>query len=264
MPEYLNYVLSLREVKIYFQVRSFLLHNLTRTRHLMTFSNPSEPIIRSKQEELDFQDRKGLLRIRLEIGDKTLISAFYTRIDQVFIVWGCIAAVIFTTAQFVPISWVIQAGFWSVLTVFGTVVMVVLTHFWVKVERLRWILYFWVILMLTGVVLTDLSIFLGWGNILLNLCPMWLGLSSFGYFCTGIGMRSRAFILAGLIHLLGIAVLPCVGGWQFLWTGLVMALSLLMFAGVQWDMRPPIEYKMLTLEQRRFNKAQYQLRQIPL
>jgi hypothetical protein len=230
----------------------------------MSFFNPSEPIIRTKQESLDFQDRQGLLRIHLELGDKTLISTFYTRIDQVFILWGFISAVIFVSAQFVPISWVIQAGFWSVLTLFGTVAMVVLTHLWVKVERLRWVLYCWVILMLTGVVLTDLSIFLSWGLILMNLCPMWLGLSAFGYFCTGIGMRSRAFILAGLIHLLGIAVLPYVCSLQFLGTGLVMALSLLMFAGVQWDMRPPIEYNMLTLEQRQFNKAQYQLRQLPL
>ncbi|HAA28779.1 MAG TPA: hypothetical protein DCE56_15185 [Cyanobacteria bacterium UBA8553] len=230
----------------------------------MSFFNPSEPIIRSKQESLDFQDRQGLLRIHLELGNKTLISAFYTRIDQVFILWGFISAIIFVSAQFVPISWVIQAGFWSVLTLFGTVAMVVLTHFWVQVERLRWVLYCWVILMVTGVVLTDLSIFLSWGQVLVNLCPMWLGLSAFGYFCTGIGMRSRAFILAGLIHLLGIVLLPCVCSWQFLGTGLVMAVSLLMFAGVQWDMRPPIEYDMLSLEQRQFNKAQYQLRQLPL
>jgi uncharacterized membrane protein YoaK (UPF0700 family) len=93
---------------------------------------------------------------------------------------------------------------------------------------------------------------------------MWLGLSALGYFCTGLGMRSRAFTLAGLIHLLGIAVLPYLGGWQFLSTGIVMAVSLLMFAGVQWDMRPPIEYNLLTREQRKFNEEQYQLRQVPL
>jgi hypothetical protein len=43
-----------------------------------------------------------------------------------------------------------------------------------------------------------------------------------------------------------------------------MAASLLMFAGVQWDMRPPIEYNFLTLEQQRFNQEQYQLRQARL
>jgi hypothetical protein len=189
---------------------------------------------------------------------------FYTRIDQVFILWGLISAAIFITAQFAPISWVIQAGLWSALTLIGTMGMVVLTHFWVKVERLRWVLYFWVILMLTGVVLTDLSIFLSWGPILMRLCPMWMGLSALGYFGTGVGMRSRAFTLASIVHLLGIAVLPYLGGWQFLSTGIVMAASLLMFAGVQWDMRPPIEYNLLTREQKQFNEKQYQLRQVPL
>jgi hypothetical protein len=230
----------------------------------MTFFNPTEPILRSKQEELDYQDRQGLLRLRLKIGGKTLISAFYTRIDQVFILWGLISAVIFITAQFVPISWVIQAGVWTALTLIGTFTMVLLTHFWVKVERLQWVLYCWVSLMLGGVVLTDLSIFLSWGEILMRLCPLWLGLSAFGYFCTGVGMRSRAFILAGIVHLLGIAVLPYVGSLQFFSTGIMMALSLLMFAEVQWDMRPPIQYNLLTLEQQKFNKEQYQLRQLSL
>jgi hypothetical protein len=230
----------------------------------MTFFNPTEPIIRSKQEHLDFQDRQGLLRFHIAIGDKTLISAFYTRIDQVFVVWGLICATIFLTAQFSPISWLIQAGFWSVLTLIGTVSMVVLTHFWVKVERLKWLLYCWVMLMVTGVVVTDLSIFLGWGDVLMNLCPMWLGLSAMGYFCTGIGMRSRAFILAGIVHLLSIILLPYVGGLQFITTGLVMAANLLMFAEVQWDMRPPISYNLLTREQKCFNEEQYKLRQATL
>lgn len=230
----------------------------------MSFFNPTEPIIRSKQEALDFQDRQGLLRLHLKIADKTLISAFYTRIDQVFVLWTLVCLTIFVTAQFAPISWVIQAGFWSALTFIGTAGMIVLTHFWVKVERLRWVLYSWVILMLTGVALTDLSIFLSWGEILMRLCPMWLALSALGYFCTGIGMRSRAFTLAGIVHLLSILVLPYVGGWQFLTTGLVMATNLAVFAEVQWDMRPPIEYNLLTLEQKQFNKEQYQLRRVPV
>lgn len=227
----------------------------------MSFFNPTEPILRSKQEELDFQDRQGLLRLQLKIANKTLISTFYTRIDQVFVLWGLICTMIFFTAQFVPISWVIQAKLWSTLTLIGTVGMVGLTHFWVKVERLRWVLYCWVVLMLTGVVLTDLSIFLSWGEILIRLCPMWLGLSAIGYICTGIGMRSRAFTLASSVHLLGIILLPHVGSWQFLTTGLVMAASLLLFAEVQWDMRPPINYNLLTREQQQFNKEQYRIRQ---
>jgi hypothetical protein len=77
-------------------------------------------------------------------------------------------------------------------------------------------------------------------------------------------MRSRAFILAGLLHLLGITILPYVGSLQFLATGIVMAVSLLLFAEVQWDMRPPIKYSLLTPDQRQFNQKQYQLRQLPL
>lgn len=230
----------------------------------MSFFNSAEPILRSKQEELDFQDRQGLLCFNLKIGDKTLISAFYTRIDQVFILWGLITAQIFITAQFAPISWVIQAGLWTVLSLIGMVGMIVLTHFWVKVERLMWLLYCWAILMLIGVAITDFGIFFGCGQLLMCLCPIWLGLIGFGYFCTGIGMRSRAFSIASLIHFLGIVFLPFVGGWQFLTTGLVMTINLLVFAGVQWDMRPPINYNLLTPEQRRFNEEQFQLRQASL
>ncbi|EDX73850.1 hypothetical protein MC7420_5730 [Coleofasciculus chthonoplastes PCC 7420] len=230
----------------------------------MNFFNPTEPIIRTKQHALDYQDRQGLLRLHWQLGRKTLLSAFYTRIDQVFLFWGIICAMIFITAQFLPISWKLQAGLWSGLTLIGIAAMVVLTNFWVKVERLNWLLYFWGVLMIGGVIITDLSIFLGWGNVLIRLCHLWLGLCAVGYIGTGVGMRSRAFTLAGIIHLLGIALLNYVGGWQFLTTGIVMTASLLMFAETQWDMRPPIEYKLLTLEQRQFNQQQHQLRQLSL
>ncbi len=228
----------------------------------MSLFNPTAPILRRKQEALDYQDRQGLLRIQLQIKNKTLFSGIYTRIDQVFVIWGLISAAIFMTAQFTPISWMTQAIFWSVLTAIGTVAMVILTHFWVAVERLRWVLYCWVILMLTGLAITDLGIFLGWGQVLINLSHLWLGLSAIGYFCTGLGMRSRAFIVSGMIHLLGIAILPYVGGWQFLTTGLLMVANLFIFAETQWDMRPPIEnYGLLTAQQKQFNRKQYKLRQ---
>ena len=228
----------------------------------MTIFNPGEPIVRRKQEALDFQDRRGLWKLKLEFGDKTLFSSFYTRIDQVFVVWGLISSVIFLTAQFAPIDWLTQAIFWSILTAIGTVGMVYLTYFWVRVERLRWVLYAWIILMLGGLIVTDLGIFCGLGNVLMHLCDLWLGLSAIGYFCTGWGLRSRAFILSGLIHILGILVLPYCVGWQFLATGIIMAANLLMFAETQWDMRPPIDnYDLLNDEQKQFNREQYSLRQ---
>ncbi len=228
----------------------------------MHLFNSAEPIIRPKQHALDFQDRQGLLKLKLQISNKTLFNNIYTRIDQVFVVWGLITAVIFFTAQFAPIDWITQATFWSVLTGVGTIGMTVLTHFWVKVERLRWVLYSWIVLMLGGVAITDLGIYYGSGTILMHLCHLWLGLSAVGYFCTGIGLRSRAFIIAGWFHIAGIAILPLFIGWQFLVTGLMMTANLLMFAETQWDMRPPIDnYSVLTEEQKEFNREQYFVRQ---
>ncbi|MEM8830476.1 MAG: hypothetical protein AAGE96_14120 [Cyanobacteria bacterium P01_G01_bin.19] len=228
----------------------------------MVLFSSKEPIIRRKQHALDFQDRQGLMRFKLKISNKTLFNSIYTRIDQVFVYWGLITAIIFFTAQFAPIDWITQAIFWSILTAIGTGSMTVLTHFWVKVERLRWVLYFWILLMLGGVVITDLAIFRGWGSVLMNLCPLWLGLIAAGYFGTGWGLRSRAFIIAGLFHVLGIVILPLCVGWQFSATGLIMTANLLMFAETQWDMRPPIDnYSVLTEEQKAFNREQYLVRQ---
>jgi hypothetical protein len=227
----------------------------------MAFFNPNEPLLRCKQEALDVQDLQGLLRIHCQIGSTQLFSALYSRIDQVFLLWGLISAAIFVTAQFLPISWSTQAILWSALTLIGSFGMTALAWFWVRVERLCWVIYAWVSLMLMGLLLTDLGIFLGWGFVLLNLCPLWLGLSAIGYFCTGLGLRSRTFILAGLFHLVGITLLPYSGGWQFVTTGIIMAGTLFFLAEVQWDMRPPLETAMLTVEQKQFNQEQYRLRQ---
>ncbi|MDY6781579.1 MAG: hypothetical protein SW833_03330 [Cyanobacteriota bacterium] len=231
----------------------------------MKFFHPTEPIFRRKQEALDVQDLKGLLQLHLQIQEKKLVSLLYTRIDQVFVLWGLICAAIFFTAQFAPISWTAQAIFWSVLSVAGCIGMSVLTNFWVKIEHLRWVLYGWVALMLIGVVVTDLGIFLGWGWVLMNLCNLWLVLSALGYIFTGIGMRSRAFILAAIVHIAAIFLLPYVAGYQFLATGIAMTATLLIFAETQWDMRPPLEENdRLTAKQQQFNKEQYKLRQASL
>ncbi len=226
----------------------------------MSFFNVDEPLIRGKQEALDIQDLQGLLRIHWRIGSVKLFSALYTRIDQIFVVWGWITGVIFVTAQFLPLSWHLQAVVWSVLTLAGVLTMSTLAWFWVRVEQLCWVVYVWAALMLIGLGVTDGGIFLGWGQVLSHLCPLWLGLSAIGYFCTGWGLRSRTFLLAGLIHLLGIVVLPYSGSWPFVTTGVVIAGTLLFLAEVQWDMRPPSATAILTAEQQQFNFAQYQRR----
>jgi len=201
----------------------------------MTFFNPNVPLLCQKPGALDFPDVPGLWRFHWQIGNFTLFSRFYTRLDQACIVWGLISTVIFAIAQFFPISWVTQAIWWSVLSVIGTVAMIALTPSWLRVEGLGWILDSWIFLMLLGVVITDLGIFLNWGTVLMYLCPLWLGLVAIGYVCTGVGMRSRTLILMGLVHLLSIGILPYVGSWQFLTTGIIMGGSVLLLAEFQWD-----------------------------
>jgi hypothetical protein len=227
----------------------------------MPLFKDAEPLLRRKQEALDIQDRVGLWKLDWQIGSITLISATYTRVDQAFLLWGSIAILIFTIAQFFPVSWNLQALIWSSLTLLGSVGTIVLTYFWAEVEQLCWIVYAWVGLMLTGMILTDLSIWGGWGTVLLQLCPLWLGICAAGYLITAWGLRSRALLLTGIAHLLGIALLPYVGGWQFLATAAIIGGSLLLLAESQWDMRPPIASPKLTEAQREFNRRQHQLRQ---
>lgn len=228
----------------------------------MSAFNFSSPLLRDKQAALDFQDLQGIVSLEWKIRNKILFSGSYTRIDQIFVIWGVLAATIFTTAQFLPISWTTQAIWWTALSLIGIVSMVAFTWFWVSVERLRWVVGCWVLLVLAGLGLTDLGIFLGWGEVLMHLCPLWLGLSAVGYFYTGLGLGSRTLTLTGLVHLVMIALLPYLSGWQFLATGIVMGFSLLILAQLQWDMRSPIAYDLLTPQQQEFNRQQQQLRSI--
>lgn len=202
---------------------------------MTSFFNPNAPMLCRKQSLFDLPDMPGLWRCHWQIGSLTLLSTFYTRLDQACIAWGVISLIIFGTAQFFPISWLTQAVWWSALSLMGTVGMMILTPSWLRVEGLGWILNSWIILMLLGLLITDLGIFLGWGSVLMQLCPLWLGLVAIGYFCTGIGMRSRTLIIIGLVHLLSIVLVPYVGSWQFLTTGMVMGGSVLILAEFQWD-----------------------------
>ncbi|EAZ92020.1 hypothetical protein [Crocosphaera chwakensis] len=201
----------------------------------MNLLHQTKPILRRKQRDLYCQEYQSLVSLYLKIAGKTIYSGLYSCLDQVCLIWGLIVAAIFLTAQFSPISWTTQAIAWSILTIAGTLAMMILTHFWVKQRQLNWILYTWVILMGGGIILTDCGIFLGWGMILTNLSHLWLGLCSLGYTVTGLGLNSRALLLVGLGHLLGILILPHVMGWQFLATAIIMVMSLLILAETQWD-----------------------------
>lgn len=221
----------------------------------------TQPILQRKQTALDVQDLEGLLRLRVQFWNWTLFSGIYTRIDQVFLLWGLITGVIFLTAQFLTVSWMTQAVLWSVLTLAGSIGTVALTWYWVTIEEFRWVVYYWVALMGVGVVLTNMGLFGGWWQILEHLCPLWLGLSAIGYLGTAWGMRSRAFLFNGILHLLGIVLLPYFLPWQYLVTGAVMAGSLFFLAEMQWDMQSVSSYSMLDEVQRKFNYQQLMLRQ---
>lgn len=201
----------------------------------MNLLDQTKPILRRKQKKLYYKEYQSLISLYLKIAGKTIYIGLYSCLDQVFIIWGLITSAIFLTAQFLPISWTTQAIAWSILTLAGTLAMMILTHFWVKQRHLYWILYTWVILMVSGLILTDCGIFLGWGWLLIHLSHLWLGLCSLGYMITAIGLNSRALLLVGLAHLLGIIILPYVMGWQFLATAGIMAFSLLLLAETQWD-----------------------------
>ncbi len=201
----------------------------------MTFFNPNAPLLSQKQDVLELPDIPGLWRCHWQVGDLTLVSTFYTPLDQVCLIWGVISLVIFATAQFFPISWMTQAVWWSVLSLIGTGMMVALTPSWLRTDGLGWVIDSWVALMLLGLIVTDLSIFLGWGEVLMHLCPLWMGLVALGYVGTGLGMRSRTVLLTGLVHLLSMAILPYLGAMQFLATGIIMGGSSILLAVFQWD-----------------------------
>jgi len=227
----------------------------------MKFFSVKEPLLRFKQPELDVQDICGLLRLKWKVGKLTLLSSFYTRIDQAFILWGVISIIIFATAQFIPIAWTTQAWCWSALTTVGILIMILLTNFWAKVERLLWVVYFWAGLNIVALIITDLAIFQGWPAIVINICPLWLGITAIGYFGTGMALRSRILFIIGIVQAIAIPLISYAIAWQFLLTGLVMGGSLLILAEFQWDMRAPIASPNLTEEEKQFNLKQHYRRQ---
>lgn len=201
----------------------------------MGFFNDEVPPLRRKRDNLDIHDLEGLWRVSWQIGKRQFYSTYYTRVDRSFILWSILLVPMFATAQFLSVSWVTQATIWSVLSCLGVMVMIRWTRYWVVKRNVSWVLYCWAFLMLMGIILTNLGIFWGQGHILLNICPLWLGLSAIGYFCTGFAVRSRMLILTGAFHILGIAILPWIIGWQFLTTGGIMAACLLLLAEFEWD-----------------------------
>ncbi len=161
----------------------------------------------------------------------------FTSIDQAFILWGAASAVIFSLAQFSLLSWTTQAVVDAAIT--GACITWTSRLTWQIAEdaNLRWVVFLWAALMASGMALTAYGIFCGVGAILIDLCPLWLGLCTLGYGAMGIKMRSRSFTAAALVHGIGIFSVSFAPSWQFLASGLIMALTLFFFSVVPWDMR---------------------------
>ena len=160
-----------------------------------------------------------------------------SELDQAFVAWGLAALLIFSLAQFSTLSWSTQAVLDATLTGATVAGTSGLTWQIAKIAQLRWVVLLWAVLMSLGMGLTAYGIFCGVSSILINLCPLWLGLCALGYLAMAVGMRSRCFAACSLVHGLAIAGLTCYPDWQFFISGLVMALTLFFFSVVPWDMR---------------------------
>lgn len=212
----------------------------------MSFFNHEMPIFTRKKTVFDGSPAPGIWLLKIQINDRILISSSYTRHDQACLLWGAIAAVIFLSAQFLPLNWTMQTLFAATLTCLGIVGMFLLTWEFARFERLSWVLASWAGLMLFGAIATYQSIFGGWTWALIHICPIWLGLSGCGYLATGFGMRSRLFLLLSVPHLLAIPLLPLFPAWNPLITGSVISLSAFFIAELQWDANGVCEYQKVT------------------
>lgn len=208
----------------------------------MAFFNPANPILQTKPRDLDLAplNPSGILCLRWQLGNLTLLNRLYTPVDQAFLLWGLATFSIFTLAQFSTLDWLTQSKLDTALTTLSTTAMLHLTYNWSKQEEVLWLGWAWTILMGSGLALTHLAIVHAWSLVLLNLCAIWLGLCAVGYGMTGWGLRSRAMLVTGMVHGGAIVLLPWFGSWQFLATGLIMGFSLWILAELRWDMRPSL------------------------
>jgi hypothetical protein len=169
----------------------------------MTFFNYSVPPLLRKQLNMDVQKLEGLWQVQFPLGKDRFYSKFYTGFERACLLWSLLLIPMFGTAPFFPVSWMLQPGFWSVFSLVGTAAMVSMTYSWVKLERLTWVLYGWVILMLLGLLLTDSGIFFRLGKSVSEFLFPVVGNERNWVFGDWIG-RAIALLAASLFHLSGI------------------------------------------------------------
>ncbi len=219
----------------------------------MTSFDLSEPLLPPHAETVGMQDLNGLIKAHVkQQAAHPLLSKFllpstlpfsfsFSQLDQAFLVWGVIALAIFSLAQFSTLSWMTQSLLDAALTGIGIISTSKLTWRLACSERLKWVVCLWAVLMMGGMIATAYGIFCsnrpGAVLILLNLCPLWLGLCAVGYLAMSVGLQSRCFGAASWVHGSAVAALSIYPHDQFLITGLIMALTLFFFSVVPWDMR---------------------------
>ncbi len=220
----------------------------------MTSFDLSEPLLPPYTETVGMQDLNGLLKAHVKQQKAAhpwlarllrfpwrSLNFSFSQLDQAFWIWGAIALAIFSLAQFSTLSWMTQSLLDAALTGIGIISTSKLTWRLACSERLKWVVCLWAVLMMVGMIATAYGIFCssspGAVLILLNLCPLWLGLCALGYLAMSIGLQSRCFGAASWVHGAAIAALSFDPHHQFLTTGLVMALTLFFFSVVPWDMR---------------------------
>lgn len=194
----------------------------------------------SIQPSISIQPSNGLLRFHPTHRLNALPQICFTEIDQAFLLWGALTVVIFSLGQFSPLSWSIQAIIDAALTGVGIALTSGITWAIACQAKLRWVVLLWALLMSAGTVATAYAIFYSGtfysgGLILANLCLLWLALCAAGYGVMSIGMQSRCFTAACLVHLAAIAGLSYLSSWQFFGSGLIMASTLFFFSVVPWD-----------------------------
>ena len=205
-------------------------------------SNFPQPFL--VDEAIDRQGSDSLVKFYLTQRLNALPSICFTEIDKAFLVWGTITLFIFSLAQFSLMSWTMQAIVDAALTGAGIAITSRLTWAIASCASLRWVIFLWAGLMSAGTILTAYGVFYSgtsYGGVLIlsNLGPLWLGLCAAGYGAMAIGIKSRCFTAACLVHGLAIIGLSDTPSWQFFSSGLIIALTLFFFSVVPWDAETP-------------------------
>ena len=76
----------------------------------MTFFNYSVAPLRRKQFNMEVQELEGLWQVQFPLGKDRFYSKCYTCLDRVCLLWSLLLIPMFGTAQFFPVSWMLQAG----------------------------------------------------------------------------------------------------------------------------------------------------------